>query len=166
MLKLLDVLGLSGTVLLACLLAVGTWGGVQWMDKLHARQEVATLKASNAMAQAAIAKQHQERYKALTEEFAKISSDHEVKLDEIERNRRQLVADLRSTKLKLREHYTCPVPTAGQSPGGLRPDEAARLREEDAGASIADADRADAWIISLQRIIRKLENGRVPAKQK
>lgn len=137
-------------VLAGLLIAAFAFGGWQWTSKTRLEAKLANVEHSLAL-QEALTKAEQER---IEKELAAISAQHKQDKEDADKLEASLRSELRSSALKLREHYTCP---SEPSKGGLSPDEAARLREEDAAASIADAKRADDWIKRLQEVIREYE---------
>ena len=164
---LLDWLGLKGTILLALLLAVSAWGGVQWAGKLQARNDLLAHQKADVIAVAAIKEQRRVRYEALTQKMADIGDSYEDRLKTVETDRNKLRADLRTARVKLQDYLTCPAPGPGASASTLFAfDAATRLREESASETIADADRADAWIIELQNTIKAYQDGRMGSRQK
>lgn len=147
--------GLRATLFAMATVGALLWGGSQWLGKNRAEGTIQTMKTAQAIEREALANQRQARYQELVVAHGLVVEEYEKRLGTIEKDRQQLVVDLRTAHRKLRDHWTCP--TADRpNPGGLTPDEAARLREQDAAAAIADADRADAWIIGLQELVRKL----------
>lgn len=88
--------------------------------------------------------------------LAKIGEEHEQALADAERKRLDVVDDLRTAKLKLRDHWTCPA--SPSSPGKL--DEETRLREEAAGRIVQIGAQADAQILGLQQVIEELLDGK------
>lgn len=155
--------GIRATAFAAALLAASVWGGLQYIGKTKVERDFAAYKVGQEMALAAVQKQSAERYATLVNAMSKIGDDYEKRLRGITAAKDKLAADLRTERVKLREELTCPT-VAGSTPADLaRADAAARLREQIAAETIADADHADAWIVSLQEVIRKYQevlNGR------
>lgn len=65
-----------------------------------------------------------------------------------------VIADLRAGKLSLRPQWRCPASPVPDAPEGARsPDDAADLRETDAGSLVSIAAACDAQVKGLQAVI-------------
>jgi len=147
------MIGIFEKVMAGALVLALAFGGWQWVAKTRLEAKLANVEARLDL-QEALTKNTQER---MASELEVIAKQHKKDQEDADKLEASLRSQLRSAALKLRDHYTCP---SGPSEGGLSPDEAARLREEDAAASIADAKRADDWIKRLQEVIKEYQSVR------
>lgn len=95
-----------------------------------------------------------ETYRALTEQNSAIDAEYQEKLDEAQAKHDRVVADLRSARLQLQDHWTCPASDSA-APGVV--DEGARLREASAARIVQIGAEADAQITGLQSVIKDLQ---------
>lgn len=121
------------------------WGARQLAEE-HLADKVAELAESKEIAM--------ETYRALTEQNSAIDAEYQEKLDEAKAKHDRVVADLRSARLQLQDHWTCPAPDSA-APGVV--DGGARLREEAAARIVQIGAEADAQITGLQSVIKDLQ---------
>lgn len=122
----------------------------QWGARQLAEERLADAKAEVVEAREIA----METYRALTEQNSAIDAEYQEKLDEAQAKHDRVVADLRSARLQLQDHWTCPAPDSA-APGVV--DEGARLREEAAARIVQIGAEADAQIAGLQSVIKELQ---------
>lgn len=122
----------------------------QWGARQLAEEKLAATKAEMVAAE----KRSMETYRALTEQNSAIDAEYQEKLDEAQAKHDRVVADLRSARLQLQDHWTCPAPDSA-APGSV--DEGARLREASAARIVQIGAEADAQIAGLQSVIKELQ---------
>lgn len=138
-------------IALACLLSF--FGGCSVQKERSQKQFDAHLAADVA----ATAKFNAETAKkdaANAEKLAQVGFQYERDKAHALDQKDRVIADLRAGKLSLRPHWRCPASPVPDTPEGAgSPDDAADLREADAGSLVSIAAACDAQVKGLQAVI-------------
>lgn len=127
--------GVRATIFAGLAVASMVTAGWQWVAKEHYKDKLDAQKLVVAELIAGHAK-----------ETLRITDEYTKALAEAERKRLDVERDLRSARLQLQDHWTCPDRDAGSA------DEATRLREEAAGRIVQIGAEADAQVKGLQKV--------------
>lgn len=153
-----DVIAASvASRVLAAALAVSlTWGGWQWIqlkDARHALAQTEIVWTKALVDNMAKARKQEREWQAHADE---VGRQHQSRLDAIEAEHDQLVADLRAGNVRLRDHWLSAARErdANAADAARLADENARLREESAGRIVRAVEQCESVILGWQEFWR------------